>query len=193
MIKNAYKLCLGIFPQSATGSNFAALPEEEALTKWALQSIIPNDYEFTNFQVGDTTIETVEKNTITALTKAKKFDSGAITPPTFTFANMTPADAGSVVSTLDKLQDVADPFKILFCAGSFQSETNGTRSYQVFTAAAGILTTDGGRTGEAKQLFTGSLALQSCHIPIVGASTCNATLTWNTSTGAISLVIGGGK
>lgn len=188
MTKNAYRLCLGLFKQDAAGSVLGSLPEEFASKKWNLASIIPTGYEFTNFQSGDTTVETVEVNTITALSKAKKFESGSITPPTFTFANMVPADCKSIVATLDALTGIDDPFQTLLCAGVFNSESSGTRTYDVFMAATAILTTDGGRTAEAKAAFTGSLGLQACHIPIIGAENCSATMTWNTSTNVISLV-----
>ena len=190
MPTNAYKLCLGLLAQDSAGKAYEKLPEEYATLTWGVSSIIPAGYEFTNFQVGDTTVETVEKNTITALTKAKKYDSGAITPPTYTFANMSGADVASIVSILDKLEGVEDPFKVLFVAGVYKSAAGDMRTYEVFTASAAIVTTDGGRTAEAKAIFTGSLGLQSCHIPLVGVSECAATLTWNTKTNAVNFSTG---
>lgn len=189
-ITNAYQLCLGIFKQSSTGTAYAKLPEEYASVKWDLTgSIIPVKYDFTNFQIGDTTIETVEKNTITALTKDKRFDSGALTPPTLTFATLLPADAAMLVKTLNNLTGIDDPFKVLFAAGVYSSDGTGTRVYNVFSVAAGIVTTDGGRSGEAKQTFSGSLGLQCCHLPIIGTSECAATLTLTTETGAVAFAV----
>lgn len=189
-VNNAYRLCLGVFKQSKQGTEFANLPKEYAGLKWDLESsIIPGGYEFTNFQVGDTTIETIEKNTITSLSKNKEFESGSVTPPTFTFANMAGADEANVIATLDKLTDVDDPFKVLFVAGAFkESNQDGVRKYDAFNVAVAIVTSDGGRSGEAKAKFTGSLALQACHIPIIGKGYCNAELEWNVTEKKIKLV-----
>lgn len=189
MIELAYRMCLGMFKQDSTGSVLSALPEPYKTFKWNLTSIIPKNYDYTNFQVGDTTIETIEKNTITQLTKARQYSSGAVTPPTLTLATLLPADEATIVAGLDAL-DVDDPYKVLVCAGVFKSEAGGTRTYDVFHAAAGILTTDGGRSGEAKQTFSGSLGIQECHLPIIGETNCAATMTWNTSTGVVTLVPG---
>lgn len=190
-VNNAYRLCLALLKQDSTGTAFSRLsdPAYSALT-WNLTSIIPSGYDFTNFQQGDVQVETVEKNTITALTKARKYESGTITPPTMTFASMTPTDCASVVSILDDLTDVDDPFKVLFLAGRYVSESGNVRSYDVFNACVGILTSDGGRTAEAKGIFTGSLGLQACHIPIIGATECSATLGWNTSTNVVTASFG---
>lgn len=186
-ITNAYQLQIGIFKQSGTGTVYAKLPEEYANVKWDLTaSIIPTTYDFTNFQVGDTTIETVEKNTITALTKDKKFDSGALTPPTINFATILPADAAYLVKTLNELTSVDDPFKVLFVAGIYKTTDTTTRTYDAFMAATGIVTTDGGRSGEAKQTFSGTLGLQCCHLPIIGTTNCDAMLTQTLATGAIA-------
>lgn len=187
---NAYKLCIGVFKQDSAGTVFASLPEQFASMKWNLESIIPADYDFTNFQVGDTTIETTETNTITQLSKSRNYDSGAVTPPAYTFATLSPADAGSIVAALSSL-DVDDPFKILLCAGVYKSTAGNARTYDVFHASAGILTTDGGRSGDAKQHFTGSLGIQACHLPVVGAENCAASLVWDESTNAISLSVSG--
>ena len=186
-VNNAYRLCLALLKQDSSGTVYSKLtdPDFSAL-KWNLQSVIPAEYDFLNFQENDTQIEAVEKNTITVLTKAKKFESGVITPPTFNFNKMAPADSKSVVSTLDALTGVDDPFMVLLLAGVFNSETSGVRTYDVFKACVAILTQDGGVSGEAKGTFTGALGLQACHIPIVGKTDCGATLEWTTSTGAIT-------
>lgn len=186
-ITNAYQLMLGVFKQSGSGTAYAKLPEEFAGVKWDLTaSVIPTKYDFTNFNVGDTTIETVEKNTITALTKDKRFDSGALTPPMLSFATLLPADAAMLVKTLNDLTGVDDPFKVLFVAGIFKTSATTTRTYDVFMASAGIVTTDGGRNGEAKQTFSGSLGIQCAHLPIIGTSACDATLTYTTASGAVA-------
>ena len=189
-ITNAYQLQIGIFKQDGSGTAYAKLPEEFASIKWDLSaSIVPVKYDFTNFQVGDTTIETVEKNTITALTKDKKFDSGALTPPTLNFATLLPADAAYLVKTLNDLTGIEDAFKVLFTAGIYKTSATTTRTYDVFMAAVGIVTTDGGRSGEAKQTFNGSLGLQCCHLPIIGTTACDATLTQTIASGAIAFAV----
>lgn len=187
-VTNAYRLCLGLFKQDSGGSVYGALPDEWKALKWNLTSIIPKEYDYTNFQVGDATVETVETNTITQLTKAKKYDSGAVTPPTFNFATLLPADAATIIEALDSLTTVDDPYKVLLCAGVFVSEASSVRTYNVFTSAVSILTQDGGRAGEAKATLGGTLGLQACHLPIFGTTDCAATMTWNTSTGAVTLV-----
>lgn len=188
----AYRLCVGMFKQKTTGgSAYAKLPSPHNALTWDFASIIPTGYDFTNFNLGDTAIETVEKNTITQLTKTKEFSSGAVTPPVWSFNKLSKFEAGDIVSVLDALTE-DDPFKVLVCAGYFASESTGsgvtTRTYTVSKAAVGILTADGGLNAEAKQNFTGTLSLQCCHLPLLKATDCAATLSWNTSTGAITLV-----
>lgn len=194
-VNNAYRLCLAVFKQSATGNVYGKLPAGEyAGLKWDMtSSIIPAGYEFTNFQLGDTTVETIEKNTITALSKNKEFESGAVTPPTLSFAGMTCADEANIISQLDKLTNVDDPFKVLFTAGVFTSEASGKRNYNIFNACVAIVTSDGGRTGEAKAKFTGSLAMQACHLPLIGATDCAAALEWTVSTGVVAMTVNSGS
>lgn len=187
-VNNAYKLCLALLKQDSTsGSVFTKLKDsKDKLLKWNTTSIIPVQYDFTNFQVGDATVETVEKNVITELSKAKKFESGAITPPTYTFANMAPVDASNVIGTLNSLTAVDDPFRVLLLAGVYKQDSTGTRTYDVFMASVCILTSDGGRSGEAKQPFTGSLALQGCDLPLIGVTDIATTLSLDTSTLAVT-------
>lgn len=191
-VNYTYRLCLGVFKQ-ATGQNarktYGQLSGEYNTIGWDFSTSIIN---FTNFQVGDTTVETIEKNTITALSKNKEYESGAVTPPTLTFANMTSADESNIIATLDKLTGVDDPFKVLFVAGVFNgdpSAAGAVRTYDVFNAAAAIVTSDGGRSGEAKAKFTGSLVLQACHIPLIGVTACNASLTWDTAKNTVTMTV----
>ena len=196
MIRNNYQLALGIFAQASNGTTYAKLPDEFAALKFALSSsIMPKEYDCTNLQMGDITIETIEKNSIFALTKARKYDSGAMTPPTLTFNTMTPADVANLVSSLDALtaSDADDQYKVLVAVGIYAGTNTGVRTYNVFNAFAGILTTDGGRTAEAKAPFTGTLGFQACHLPILGTSNCAATLTWTESTGVISFAANSGS
>lgn len=196
-VANAYKLAVGVFKQDpSNGSVLSALSSvdsELAKVKWGSASILPKEYDFTNLQIGDVTVETVEKNTITALTKSKKFDSGALTPPTITLASVLPVDCDTIVKTLDELSPATlassadpDPYKVLFLVGAYNTTSSGTRTYNAIGACVAILTTDGGRQGEAKASFTGSLGFQACHVPLFGASNINANLTWNEATGAIA-------
>lgn len=185
-VTNAYRLCVGVFKQSSTGTAFSELPEEYASLKFDLtQSVIPSTYDFTNLQIGGTSIETVEKNTITSMTKSKQYESGALTPPTIQLATLLPADSDTIVGELADL-DVPDPFKVLIVAGAYKTDGTNSRVYDAFWSSVAILTDDGGKSGEAKGLFSGNLALQTCHIPVIGATENNATLTWNTSTNVIS-------
>ena len=173
-VTNAYQLALGVFKQSTGGTVYGKLPTDFASLKWDLSaSIVPVGYDFTNYQQGDATIETVEKNTITALTKARKYDSGALTPPTITLATMLPADASTLIASLDALtaSDADDAYKVLIALGSYVSTSTGVRTYDVFNACVGILMTDGGRQGEAK----------------------GATMSWTESTGAIAMSITSGS
>ena len=193
-VTNAYRLCVGVFKQDSTGSVWTKLTDPDfSGLKWNAESIIPSGYDFTNLQIGDTTIETVEKNTITAMSKARRYDSGALTPPTYTLATVLAADVTTIIEELEQLS-ADDPYKVLFAAGVYASSTTAsdvtTRVYNVFTACGAILTTDGSRSGEAKANFTGSLALQACHIPLIGSACGGATLSWNTSTNKITFAAG---
>ena len=184
----AYRLCVGMFKQDSTGSVYGKLPAPHSALKWNLTSIIPTGYDFTNFTMGATTVETTERNTITQLTKERQYNSGAITPPTWTLNKLTTFDAGDIISTLKDVE-ADDAMMVLLCAGYFLSEASGTRTYTVSKAAVGILTTDGELNAEAKQNFTGMLGVQCCHIPLLKPTDCDATMTWNVSTGAIALVV----
>ena len=192
MPKFAYQLAVGIFPQVASGgTKIPALPNEFANFEWDFSpSIIPTTYDFTNIQIGDTTVETVENPTITQLSKAKSFDSGQVTPPTIQLATILPGEAATIIATLDALgQTVEDPFKVLFAAGVYKSTTSGVRTYDVFQLCAALLTADGSRGGNALQRFAGNLALQACHIPLVGTTACASKLTWTESTGEIEFAL----
>ncbi|MBR4753137.1 MAG: hypothetical protein IK077_15395 [Thermoguttaceae bacterium] len=194
-VNNAYKLCIALLKQDASGSVYPALTDPEyASVKWNLTSIIPVGYDFTNYNQGNTQIETVEKNTITVLSKARKYESGTITPPQLNFNSMTPADVDSVISVLDALTTIDDPFKVLFLAGNYKETNTGVRTYDVFNACAGIVIQDGERTAEAKAPFTGTLSIQACHLPLIGKTKCgNATLSWTESTGVIAATFSSGS
>lgn len=190
-VKNAYRLCIALLKQSSTGSSYTKIENvKDSLLKWGLTSIIPSGYDFTDFNIGDVEIETVEKGTITDLSKAKDYESGAITPQTLDFANMTPVDADSVVAILNADKTSADPFRVLFLAGIYKEDGSGTREYDVFKAGVCLLSRDGGRQAQAKQPFTGTLSLQACDILINGIDECDATLSWNTSTNVITATFG---
>lgn len=187
----AYQLCVGCFAQKATGgTKIAGLPDEFANLEWDLSgSIIPTTYDFTNIQIGDTTVETIENATITALSKARRYDSGAVTPPTIQLATLNAIDSAAIYSTLDALgQSVPDAYKVLFAAGLYKSTTTGVRTYDAIWLAAALLTADGSRTGNALQRITGNLGFQACHLPLIGKTACNATMTWTEATGAIAYV-----
>ena len=193
-VTNAFRLCIAILKQDNTaGTAYSKLvdPKYSAL-KWHLTSIIPKGYDFTSFQAGATQVEAVPKDTITSLSKATEFESGKLTPPVHTLGTMAPADTATLHATLDAITGVDDPFKVLFLAGAYNSATDGVRTYEVFHAGVGILTSDGARTGQAKQPFTGDLSLQMCHIPLIGVTACGATMTWTESTGVITTSFSGG-
>lgn len=187
----AYQLCVGLFAlKASSGTKVAELPDEFADLEWDLSSsIIPTSYDFTNIQIGDATVETIENATITSLSKARRYDSGAVTPPTVTFATILPVDAATIVATLDALgQTVPDPFKAFLAVGIYTGTASGVRSYDIFHEAATILTQDGSRNGTALQRFNGNLAFQECHLPVIGKTSTAAKLTWTESTGAIAYV-----
>ena len=192
MPKFAYQLAVGLFPQVASsGTKISYLPDKFADFEWDFDpSIIPTTYDFTNIQVGDTTVETVENPTITQLTKAKDFDSGQVTPPTIQLATLLPGEAATVISTLDALGNtVPDAYKVLFAAGVYKTTSAGVRTYDVFQLCVALLTADGSRGGNALQRFTGNLGLQACHIPLLGTANCKSTLSWTESTGAITFAL----
>jgi len=185
----AYQLCIGLFSlKASSGTKIAELPDEFANYEWdTSSSIIPVTYDFTNMNIGGLSIETIENATITDLSKAKKYVSGSVTPAVDSFATIQPADAATIVSTLNSLgQSVPDPFLVLLALGKYTGTNTGVRSYDIFRLCAAILTQDGERTGEAHQRITGNLQLQECHIPIVGTTACASKLSWTEATGAIA-------
>lgn len=187
----AYQACVGLFPlKASSGTKVTELPDEFANYEWDLSaSIIPITYDFTNIQIGNATVETLDNATITALSKAKRFDSGAVTPPPVTFATILPLDSAAIVDTLNALgQTVRDPFKCLLCVGEYVSTSNGVRTYDIIHEACCVLTQDGSRGGEALQRITGDLQFQECHLPVLEAANTKATLTWTEATGAIAYV-----
>lgn len=187
----AYQMCVGLFAlKASSGTKVTELPDEFKDYEWDISSsIIPATYDFTNIQIGNAQIETLENPTITALSKAKRFDSGAVTPPTVSFATILSADADTIVETLNALgQTVPDCFKCLLCVGKYASTSSGVRSYDIIHEAACLLTQDGSRGGEALQRIAGDLQFQECHLPVIGSTNSKAKLTWTESTGAIAYV-----
>ncbi len=186
----AYQMAVGMFAQTATGGTAVPyLPDKYARYSWDLtDSIIPKSYDFTQINDGGAQIEAVENPTITQLTKARSYDSGAVTPPTLQLASILPFESGSIVAVLDALGGtVDDAFKVLFAAGLYKTTSGGVRTYDVTYLAAALLTVDGGRQGQAAQRFTGNTSLQLVHLPILGADQCKATLSWTEATNAIAL------
>ena len=118
----------------------------------------------------------------TAGAAAREGEPGAIT-----LASVLPADAASIHSTLRALTGVDDPYLCLFLVGAYKSGIDTTSLvYDVYWASAVILTEDGSAQAEANQKFTGNLALQPSGIPTETIATNAHTLTWNTSTGAVT-------
>lgn len=189
MLNFAYQICVGLFPlKASSGTKVAELPDKFANYEWDLSdSIIPVTYDFTNINIGGTQIESIEKATITDLSKAKSYDSGSVTPPTVNFATISPIDSETIVDTLNALgQTVSDPFKCLLCVGKYTGTSSGVRSYDIFHEACCLLLQDGERNGEAHQKFTGGLQFQECHLPIIGETKTAAKLTLTEATNAIA-------
>ena len=182
----AYKMCLGLFAQSATGSPLATLQDpDDAALKFGATSILPKEFKFTNFQIGDTTIETTSSAYITDLAKVAKFTSGLVTPGDVSLNVERPANIAGILATL-RAVEADDPYKVLFLAGWFKEETNGVRTYDVFYASTGIVSTADGIQGEAGQKFTSTLGIKLSGAPTETAANCQATLTWTTASGAVT-------
>ena len=188
-VAQAYKLCVGLFKQDATsGTAYSRLVDADyAAIKFDTTSIIPAAYEFTNINRAGSTVETTEKALITDVSKFVKYSSGKVTPGLVTFASMTQADCVSILASLRTLA-VDDPYLTLLLVGTLKTEAS-TRVYDIFYAAAGIVTDDGQANGEAKANFTGQLSFQPSGFPTDGITANNATLNWNTSTGAITFAL----
>ncbi|MBR0226138.1 MAG: hypothetical protein IJL92_08790 [Thermoguttaceae bacterium] len=188
MVEQAHRLCAGLFKQDTTGSVYSTLKDRSySGLKWNNTSIIPSSYNFTNINRAGTTVETTENAFITDLSKVTKYASGKVTPGAITLASILPADAESIHSTLRNLTGVDDPYLCLFLVGAYKSGIDTTSIvYDVYWASAVILTEDGSAQAEANQKFTGNLALQASGIPTETIATNAHTLTWNTSTGAVT-------
>lgn len=182
----AYKMCLGLFSQSSSGASLTTLKDAtDAALKWGSASILPKEFKFTNFQIGDTTIETTSSAYITDLDKVAKFTSGIVTPGDVSLNVERPANIAGIIA---QLRDVVadDPYKVLFLAGWFNAEANGVRTYDVFYASTGIVSTADGVSGEAGQKFTSTLGIKLSGAPTETATNCAATLSWTTATGAVT-------
>lgn len=188
-VAQAYKLCVGLFPQIATGGTaYSTLVDPDyAAIKWNTTSAIPTSYEFTNINRAGTSVETTEKALITDVTKFVKYSSGKVTPGVVTFATMTQADVASILASLRTLE-VNDPYLCLLLVGVLKTDA-ATRVYDVYYGAAGIITSDGESNGEAKQDFTGSLEFQPSGFPTEGITANNATMSWVTSTGVVTFAM----
>lgn len=193
-LEQAYQLCIGLFKQKPSeGTAYNKLNEVDyrQLT-WDTKSIIPSDYKMTNFQMNGTTIETTQTPLITDLSKNQRFSSGSATPGTATFNLLRPADAATIFDQLLTLEGVGDKFLCLLMAGAYNPTATGTsttRIYDVFFAAAAVIQEDGGFTGEAGQNFTGSLTLQPTGMPVRTVTSCDAKLSWNTSSNEITWAV----
>lgn len=188
MPEQASRLCVGLFKQDAeNGSVYSALPDVDySAIKWNATSIIPPKYDFTNINRAGTTVETKEKAFITDLSKITKYGSGKVTPGAISLASVLDFATPSIHSVLRQLA-ADDPYLCLFLVGAYKSGI-GTTSiiYDVIWGSAGILTDDGGASGEANNDFTGSLAFQPSGVPVEGATANGHILTWNTSTDAVT-------
>jgi len=182
----AYKMCLGLFSQSSTGTELATLKDaNDALIKWGTTSILPKEFKFTNYQIGDTTIETTSSAYITDLDKVAKFTSGLVTPGDVSLNVERPANIAGILATLREVV-ADDPYKVLFLAGWFKEESNGVRTYDVFYASTGIVSTADGISGDAGQKFTSTLGIKLSGAPTETAANVGATLTWTLATGAVT-------
>ena len=182
----AYKMCLGLFTQSAEGTALPTLKDvDDAALKWGTTSILPKEFKFTNYQIGDTTIETTSSAYITDLDKVAKFTSGLVTPGDVTLNVERPANIAGIMATLREVV-ADDPYKVLFLAGWFKEETNGVRTYDVFYASTGIVSTADGINGDAGQKFTSTLGIKLSGAPTETAAVVDATLSWTTATGAVT-------
>lgn len=188
-VDQAHKVCVGLFKQDSTGSVYSQLPDAEYnALKWNDTSIIPASYKFTNISRAGTTVETTENAFITDLSKITKYKSGKVTPGAITLASMLAQDVAGIHSILRALTGVEDPYLCLFVIGAYKSGM-GTSSivYDVYWASAGILTEDGAATAEASQSFTGNFAFQPSGVPVETIASNGHILTWNQTTGAVTL------
>ena len=188
---NAYQICVGLFPlKAAGGTKIAELPDEFANYEWDLSaSIIPVTYDFTQINIGNATVETIENATITQLSKTRRSDSGSVDPATIDLTTILPGDSEMILKTLAALgQTVSDCFKCLLALGKYTGTTSGVRSYDVYRESCVLVLQDGQKTGQALQRFTGSLQMKEQHLPVLNSETNGATMTWTESTGAIAYV-----
>ena len=185
----AYKMCLGLFAQSSTGTALPTLKDAgDAALTWGTTSILPKEFKFTNFQIGDTTIETTSSAYITDLDKVAKFTSGLVTPGDVSLNVERPANIAGIMSALREVV-ADDPYKVLFLAGWFKEESNGTRAYDVFYASTGGVSSADGISGEAGQKFTSTLGVKLSGAPTETEGDVKASLSWNTSTGAVTFAV----
>ena len=190
---NAYQICVGLFPlKAAGGTKIAELPDEFANYEWDLSSsIIPVTYDFTQINIGNATVETIENATITQLSKTRRSDSGSVDPATIDLTTILPGDSEMILKTLAALgQTVSDCFKCLLALGKYTGTTSGVRSYDVYRESCVLVLQDGQKTGQALQRFTGSLQMKEQHLPVLNSETNGATLTLTESTGAIAYIAG---
>lgn len=187
----AYRMCIGVFKQSATGSSYNTLSDADyKASKFDTTSILPSTYKFTNFQYSGRTVETTSTPYITDLSKTAKFLSGVVTPGTVALNMERPVDVADILKTLDAItgSGIDDRFRVLFTVGYFNTEATNERTYDIVLASCAVVTGDGGSTAEAAMSFTGTLNLQLTGEPTIGKTENNATMTWNTSTGVVTLV-----
>lgn len=187
----AYRMCIGVFKQSATGSSYNTLFDADyKADKFDTASILPATYKFTNFQYSGRTVETTSTPYITDLSKTAKFLSGVVTPGTVALNMERPVDVADILKTLNAItgSGIDDRFRVLFTVGYFNTEANSERTYDIVLASCAVVTNDGGSTAEAATSFTGTLNLQLTGEPTIGKTENNATMTWNTGTGVVTLV-----
>lgn len=187
----AYQMCIGVFKQDVSGSVYNTLTDAGYKTdKFNVTSILPSTYHFTNFSYSGRTVETSSTPFITDLDKTAKFLSGVVTPGTVALNMQRPLDVADILATLNAVTGtgIEDKFRSLLCVGYFNSESDNVRTYDIVLASCAVVTGDGGATGEAATSFTSTLNLQLTGAPVVGKTANNATLTWNTSTGVVTLV-----
>lgn len=71
-VNNAYRLCIAILKQDASGTTYSKIKDsKDKLLKWGLTSVIPTEYDFTNMQIGDATIEPSKRTLFLNLAKRR--------------------------------------------------------------------------------------------------------------------------
>lgn len=179
----AFKLFVGAFLQSATGSADSALKDARyADLTWSTTSLITPEMDVTGLTIGASTMTTREKNTVFDLDLYGRVEAGPLAGGDITVNFERVIDQASFFSQTEALTDIEQPQIVLFKLARLKSVGASERVYDVFYTSAAILSSADDVTATAKEVLTSSVTFKRSGTPTVGITQNGQIISWNPTT-----------